>query len=62
MATNGVFATGDTLERLVAERKKGRILYRVFYVRVLGYTAIRINQSWHFGRWSDSSPLRLNLP
>ena len=50
--------------RLIAvERKtKGRILYRVFYARVLGYIAIRINQSWHFGRWSDSSPLRLNLP
>lgn len=58
------FTTLDALMRLIAvERKtKGRILYRMFYVRVLGYTAIRINRSWHFGRWSDSSPLRLNLP
>ena len=57
------FSTIDTLKRLVAVRRvnRGHILHHIFYIRVLGYTAIRTDRSWHFGRWSDSNSFRIDL-
>ena len=55
--------TGDTLKRLVAVKRKRRShnLHEIAYIRVWDYTAIRIDRSWHFGRWSESNPFRIDL-
>jgi len=57
------FGTRSTLSRLVAVKREneGHILHHIFYIRVLGYTAIRTDRSWHLGRWSESNPFRIDL-